>query len=66
MDDTGALIDRGANGGVGGKDMCVIAIDSNCRVHVQGLGKHQLNDIPITSMGGVALTSIGPAILIFH
>ena len=58
-------MDRGANGGIAGNDVRVI--DRQFRsVSIQGIDNHQLNDIPIGTVGGVIQTHLGPAILIMH
>ena len=61
----GALIDRGANGGVAGADVRVIDVTSRS-VNVQGISDHQLTDLKIVSCGGVTETQHGPVIAIFH
>ena len=61
-----SLVDRGANGGMAGTDVRVIAISPHRKVNVQGIDKHQLTDIPIVSCGGVIETRQGKVIAIFH
>ena len=60
-----SLIDRGANGGIAGKDVRIIE-HLNRRVDVQGIDNHQINDIPIVTAGGVTKTQKGDVILILH
>ena len=62
---TGGLVDRGANGGVAGTDVCVIDVGLN-KVAIQGIDNHQLNDIPLGTVGGVVQTQLGPVIAVFH
>lgn len=64
---TGALIDRGANGGLAGADCRIIAHNPDCFVNVEGIDRHQLTNIPIVSCGAYSVTrNHGPVILIFH
>lgn len=64
---TGALIDRGANGGLAGGDCRIIASNPDVFVNVEGIDRHQLTHIPIVSCGAYAVTkNHGPVILIFH
>ena len=42
----GALVNQGANGGVAGNDVRIIAT-TDCSVDVQGVSIHQVTDIPI-------------------
>jgi hypothetical protein len=61
----GALIDRGANGGIAGDDVRII----NCtgrQVDVQGIDNHQIVDIPIVTAGAVVKTQRGEVVLILH
>ena len=62
---TQSLVDRGANGGVAGTDVCVIFRTSQ-KVDIQGIDNHQLNDIYIGTVGGVVQTQKGPVIAIMH
>ena len=64
-DKHGALIDRGANGGVAGADVRVIETTHRA-VHVQGVSDHQVTDLKIVTAGGVVQTQHGPVIAIFH
>jgi hypothetical protein len=61
----GALIDRGANGGVAGEDARIIQ-KLHRTVDVQGIDNHQIVDIPIVIAGGVINTRRGPAIAILN
>jgi hypothetical protein len=61
----GALVDRGANGGVAGEDVRVIQ-KLHRTVDVQGIDNHQIADIPIVIAGGVINTQRGPAIAILN
>ena len=59
----GALVDRGANGGICGNDVRIIS-KSGRMVDVQGIDNHQVVDIPIVTGGAVVSTQRGPVILI--
>jgi hypothetical protein len=61
----GALVDRGANGGIGGEDIRVIS-QTGRSVDVQGIDDHQIVDIPIITAGAVIKTQRGEAIIIMH
>jgi hypothetical protein len=63
-----ALVDRGANGGVGGgnDDVRLISTIPNSSIDIQGMDNHTLQSIPLGSVGGVAQTQRGKVILIFH
>ena len=61
-----SLVDRGANGGLAGEDMRVIATSPHRSVHVEGIDNHQVRDIPIVTAGGVLHTNQGDVIGIFH
>ena len=50
-----SLVDRGANGGVAGSDVRVIA-KTNRRVDIQGIDNHRMVDIPIVTAGGIVNT----------
>ena len=64
-DKPGALINRGANGGVAGADVRVIEITHRA-VNVQGVSDHQVTDLKIVTAGGVVPMQHGPVIAIFH
>jgi hypothetical protein len=61
----GALVDRGANGGIAGDDVRVIA-KTGRSVDIQGIDNHRINEIPIVTAGGVINTQKGPIIAIMH
>ena len=61
----GALIDRGANGGILGDDARIIA-ETDRVVNVQGICDHQVTDLKIVSAGGMVDSQHGPVIAIFH
>ena len=65
MDKPGSLIDRGANGGVAGADVRVIA-STHRAVNVQGISEHQVTDLKIVTAGGVVQTQRGPVITTFN
>src|SRR5687768_3205790 len=61
----GALVDRGANGGIAGEDVKIIA-KTGRKVDIQGIDNHCINDIPIVTAGGVVNTQRGEVIAIMH
>lgn len=64
---THALVDRGANGGVAGNDVRVIARNPDTHmVNIQGIDNHTVNDIHVGTVGGVISTNKGSVIAIFH
>ena len=64
-DKPGALINRGANGGVAGADVRVIETTHHA-VNVQGVSDHLVTDLKIVTAGGVVQSQHGPVITIFH
>ena len=61
----GALVDRGANGGIAGEDVKVVcAVDS--QVDIQGIDDHRMINIPLVTAEGLTHTQRGPVILVFH
>ena len=61
----GALVDRGANGGIAGEDVRIIA-KTGRQVDIQGIDNHCINDIPIVTAGGIVNTQKGEVIAILH
>ena len=61
----GALIDRGANDGIAGDDVRIIA-KTGRSVDIQGIDNHRINAVPIVMAGGVINTQKGPVIGIMH
>ena len=61
----GALVDRGANGGIAGANLRVIA-RTDRTVDINGLDNHQVRDLHIVTAGGVITTQRGPVVAIFH
>ena len=61
----GALVDRGANGGIAGANLRVIA-RTDRTVDINGLDNHQVRDLHIVTAGGVTTTQRGPIVAIFH
>ena len=59
------LVDRGANGGIAGENVRVIATTDR-RVSVSGIDNHTMNDLNIVSVGGVIKTQRGLVLGIFH
>ena len=64
-DNTGALVDHGANGGITGADCHVIkAID--CFVNIEGIDNHVMEKHPLVMAGGITTSNRGPVILIMN
>jgi hypothetical protein len=65
---SGALIDRGANGGgIAGADCRIIAQNQDAFVNIEGIDRHQVTNVPVVTCGAYAVTkNHGPVILIFH
>ena len=61
----GTLIDRGANGGVAGEDVRVIS-KSDRTVNISGIDNHEMKNVPVGTVGGVALSQYGDVIAIMH
>jgi hypothetical protein len=61
----GALVDRGAGGGIAGDDVHIIH-ESGRQVDVQGIDNHQIVDIPIVTAGAAVSTQRGDLIIIMH
>jgi hypothetical protein len=64
--DKGALVDRGANGGLAGADMRVIETVFGSTVDVTGIGDAAMNDLPIVQAASLIHTKIGPIIGLFN
>jgi hypothetical protein len=62
--DKGALMDRGANGNVGGDDVRIISLTGH-NVNIQGVDFHQVQNIPIGTVGAKIWSQHGPFIGIF-
>ena len=63
----GALIDRGANGGLAGTDCRIIAKCPDQFVNIEGIDRHQLLHVPIVTCGAYTLSqNHGPVIVVFH
>lgn len=61
----GALVDRGANGGIAGNDVRVLAFTHRA-VNIRGIDNHQVCDVPIVTCAGVIPTNHGDVIAIMH
>jgi hypothetical protein len=62
---THLLVDRGANGRVGGNDVRII-FKTNRTVDIRGIDNHQVTDIDISTVGGVVQSQKGPIIAVMH
>jgi hypothetical protein len=65
---TGALVDRGANGGIAGSDCHVIKVNDQpqCFVNVEGIDGHVMTKRWLITAGAVTETNRGPDILIMN
>ncbi len=61
-----SLVDRGANGGVGGEDVRLIHYVPGKTVTIQGIDNHQMRSIRIGTVAGVVQTTLGRVMLIFN
>ena len=60
-----SLIDRGANGGMAGPDIRIIACTDRC-VNISSINNHQVTGLKVVSCGRVIFTHCGLVISIFH
>ena len=60
-----ALIDRGANGCIAGRDMKVIE-KTEKTIDLSGIDDHTVRNLTIVTAGGVARTPLGEILLIVH
>ena len=65
VDGQGSLIDSGANGGLSGADVRVIA-DTGRTADVYGITNNDIVDVPICTVAGVIETTSGPVVGMFH
>jgi hypothetical protein len=65
---TGALIDRGANGGIAGNNCGVIEVNDQPHryVNVEGIDGHVMEQCRLVTAGAVTHSNRGPVILIMH
>ena len=62
----GSLIDRGANGGLSGDDVVVLASSTSQFADVRGIAGAEVTKIPLSTVAGVLQTTTGPVLGIFH
>ena len=60
-----SLQDRGANGGIAGRNVRVLS-SSHKYVNVEGIGNHQITNIPIVTCAGKVMTDKGPVVAIMN
>jgi hypothetical protein len=60
------LVDRGANGGIGGTNARKLHDIANTDVDITGIENHQARDIPLAVVTGIIRTNRGPIIGIFN
>ena len=58
------LLDRGSNRGVAGGDVHVMYMHPHMKVNIEGIDRHQITDIPLSSVGGVIDSSVRPVIIV--
>ncbi|KAG7344871.1 reverse transcriptase RNA-dependent DNA polymerase [Nitzschia inconspicua] len=63
---TGALVDCGANGGIGGADVRKLHDIADTVVDITGIENHQVRDVPLAVVAGVLRSNRGPIIGIFN
>ena len=61
----GSFVDRGTNSGLYGTDVRFIK-KTRRSVDSQGIGNHQITDVPYFTAGAIGHTHIGPVIVILH
>ncbi len=61
----GALVDRGANGGILGDDAMVLVKHVQC-LDVTGIDNHELTQLPLVDAASKTISQRGPVILIMH
>jgi len=59
------LVDRGANGGIAGAHIQIIA-KTNRKVDIQSIDNHRITNIPIVTAGGVVNTQKGEVIAVLY
>jgi hypothetical protein len=62
---SGALIDSGSNGGLGGSDVPVMG-ETYCTADVTSIGAKSLTNLPVCTAGAVFQTQKGPIIGVFN
>jgi len=62
----GALVDRGANGGIIGNDAHVLCTHPGQEVDVTGIDNHQINSLKVVDASAKIFTQRGEAIDIFR
>ena len=63
---TSSLIDGGANGGLAGDDMRLLSSSLIDPATVLGIGDSEINNLPISHLGGVLNTTKGPVVGLFY
>ena len=61
----GSLVDRSVNGILCGTDVRLIE-KTRRSVNIQGIGNHQITDVPIITAGAISQTQRVPVIIIIH
>ena len=61
----GALVDRGANGGILGNDAVVLVKHIQC-LDVTGIDNHKLSQLPLVDAASKTISQQGPVICVMH
>ncbi|KAL7568352.1 hypothetical protein ACA910_018482 [Epithemia clementina (nom. ined.)] len=61
----GSLVDRGANGGLAGVDVCILS-HSKRKISVTAIGNHELSNLDIVTCAGIINTNHGKVVLIMN
>ena len=61
-----SLVDRGANGGVTGRDVRFIEAHLDCKGDIRDIDDHEITSIPLVTERGVSSTITGEAALTMH
>ena len=61
-----SLVDRGANGGLGGADVTVLAYNVLQTADIDGIAGQALKNVPICTVAGLIQTTSGPVVGIFN
>ena len=65
MNKVSSIVDRSANGGFAGKDVCLIKQTAHYGDEI-GINNHPIEGLPIATVAGVIESQLGPICLIKH
>jgi hypothetical protein len=68
LQEHGALVDHGTNGGIAGANCCIIktADQAEHYVNIKGIGDHVIAKRCLVSVGAVTQSNQGPVIVLMH